>query len=258
LGEEVRIVAKEIFSSNLSIVHGDPSLDVVAAQILWDCDPMLWISFCEKYPQFKEINTWNEKDIVDRLLLIYECNKHQFQYSLQLMQSYWDEFGLMVMDIFSDIFQLAFFPSNPFTANLGIGFILPRNIEDRCFLVNYLMRTKEDFIRLCLHEISHFYFYKKAELLGLVEKDVNIREQERCWILSEIFVPLLLSDSRVVSMIGSSPMQTYVCEDSLVHQMHRQYLVFSAGKMGIDDFIAVLFKWDIDAASLNKRFVKKQ
>lgn len=228
----------------------DPKLDTIALKIVWERDQKLWKNYVVKrYLALNSIQIWNPRRTKKLLEQIYLDNQLELFRAQQNFRTWWNTVEDYWHLFLRDIFELNIREETCFNAYIGISPIFPRDIKNESFLVS-LCANRQDVLRICAHETSHFFFYRKIK-----ESSFAVQLDERClWVISELFVPLLFSDHRAISILGQMPQGSYICKQSLIKRCRRIYQKRLEGKISTRELIEHLLKIEIKAGELNTEF----
>ena len=239
--------------ANLALTEfyiNDPRLDTIALKIVWEKDRELWKNYVVKrYSVFGSINSWNSRRIKKLLKQIYLDNQLQLIQAQENFKVWWSAVEDRWYLFLGDVFDLKINKEMCFKAYIGISPIFPRDIKDESFLVP-LWGNRQDVLRICAHETSHFFFYRKIKEVRLPGKP----DKHRLWIVSELFVPLLFSDPRAISVLGQMPQESYICKQSLIKRCWEIYTKRVEGKITIKELIEHLLRVEIRSGELNTEF----
>ncbi|MBP6989701.1 hypothetical protein KBB48_02925 [Candidatus Shapirobacteria bacterium] len=228
----------------------DPKLDIIALKIVWERDQKLWQNFVVKrYPVFDLIQEWNFKKIRTLLKQIYLDNQVELLQAQQNFRTWWGAVENSWCLFLEDFFELRIMKGVCFMAYIGISPIFPRDINSESFLVPLTAKSR-DVLRICAHETSHFFFYRRA-------KEINFAVQpneQHLWLTSEVLVPLLFSNPRSIDILGKMSQGSYVCTQSLVERCRKIYQERLEGKISSEELIRCLLQTEIKAGELNFKF----
>lgn len=228
----------------------DPKLDAIAFKIIWERDQKLWQNFVVKrYPVFDLVQKWNSRKIKKLLKQIYLDNQVKLFQTQKDFKRWWGAVENRWYLFLEDLFELKLKEGAYFKAYIGVSPISPRDINNESFLVP-LTCQPQDVLRICAHEISHFFFYRKV-------KEINFAVQpdkQLLWLVSELLVPLLFSDPRSIDILGKMPQGSYICKQSLIERCSGIYQERLKGKIGSAELIERLLQVGIKAGELNPKF----
>ena len=227
----------------------DPKLDTIALKIVWERDQRLWKNFVEKYPIFVSIQRWSSRKIRKLLEQIYLDNQSELLRAQRNFRDWWSTVEDRWYLFLGDIFELKMEEGVCFKAYIGISPIFPRDIKDESFLVP-LCANRQEVLRICAHETSHFFFYRKIKEASFALQP----DKRRLWIISELFVPLLFSDHRAISILGQIPQGSYICKQTLIERCRGIYQERLEGKISGAELIERLLQVEIKDEELNTKF----
>lgn len=205
----------EKFKPRILFSWGDTRLDLIAAKICWDYDRNKWHHLQQLLPGLSRITAWDDKKIAKIFSNHYGDISETLVEKAGQFTAVWQEIEgdwLDLMELFFDSGRL--FANQSFMAHLGAGLIFPRDITAKSFLVSY-RSEKRALTRLCSHETSHFFFYHRLCQL-FPQLSAEIMRSKKVWLLSEILVPLLFSSAASRALLGHQPLESYVCQSSLI------------------------------------------
>lgn len=229
----------------------DPKLDIIALKIVWEKDQKLWQSLIvKKYPIFDSIQRWNSGRIRKLLERIYLDNQLELLWAQQNFRSWWSAVEDRWYLFLGDFFELKVEKEVYFKAYIGISPIFPRDLNDESFLVPLSARPR-DVLRICAHEISHFFFYRKIKEMNFAVQP----DEHHLWLISEVLVPLLFSDLRSINILGQMPPDSYLCKQSLIERCRVIYQERSKEKISSAELIERLLQVEIRAGELNPKFL---
>lgn len=229
----------------------DPKLDIIAFKIVWERDQRLWKNYVVKrYPVFGSIQIWNSRRIRKLLGQIYLDNRLELLQAQQNFRTWWSTVEDHWYRFLGDLFELKIGKEVCFDAYIGISPIFPRDIKDESFLVP-IRANRQKVLRICAHETSHFFFCRKIKEVGFAIQP----DEHRLWIISELFVPLLFSDSQTIRILGQMPQGSYICKQSLIERCREFYLRRSEGKITIQELLETLLQVEIKVEELNEKFL---
>lgn len=78
--------------------------------------------------------------------------------------------------------------------------IFPRFIESNSFMVSYRME-REDIFRVCIHEITHFIYFKKILELNPKITRKELEMPHDVWKISELLAPVIVNDAYIQKQI---------------------------------------------------------
>lgn len=152
--------------------------------------------------------------------------------------------------LLEDVFEIKIRGKVCFNAHIGISPIFPRDINNESFLLP-LYASRRDVLRICAHETSHFFFYRRI-------KEINFTVQpneEHLWLISEVLVPLLFCDSRSVNILGKMPQGSYICKQSFIERCRGVYQERLENKISSAELIECLLHIEIKTEELNPKFL---
>jgi hypothetical protein len=104
--------------------------------------------------------------------------------------------------------------------------VCPRFIESNSFLVTYFY-NKDAKLRICAHEMSHFLYFKKLNLL-FPNENIDTEYPSNDWLLSEIIAPLLINSDDIQKYIGQKDEFYAPSEieniDQIINQIEFEYI----------------------------------
>lgn len=228
----------------------NPGLDLAGLKIVWANDRSLWKGYVEELDErFQSLEAWDSKQVETILDSVYLERREEMLVAKDRFARWWGDCERSWLSLLSNVFELNQLQDDSFKAEIGIAPIFPRNIEQRSFLVP-LRGSKKKIIRVCAHEISHFFFYQKFEKL---EHSLQ-KEDKKVWVVSELLVPLLFKDSRAQSILGSMPQETYICKKSVISRAWDIYQQRVKGKYNGRELIEALLAMEIKSEELNSQF----
>lgn len=229
----------------------DPKLDTIALKIIWERDQKLWQNFVVKrYPLFNSIQRWNSRKIGRLLKQIYLKNQSELLQAQQNFITWWSAVEDRWYLFLGEIFEIKIKREVCFNAHIGISPIFPRDINDESFLI-LLFASRQDVLRICAHETSHFFFYRRI-------KEINFAVQpgkQRLWLTSEVLVPLLFRDPHSINILGKMPQDSYICKPSLIERCCGIYQERLEGKISSAELIERLLQAEIKTEELNPGFL---
>jgi len=229
-------------------------LELIALEIVWKNNRSLWKTFLlQHFPVFSEVKNWNTKTIKGLAAGVYEERKDEIVKASQLFREWWSPLEQGWFLFLEDIFELKIGMMS-FKAAVGISPISPRNLEEESFLVPFYT-TRQNLIRLCAHETSHFYFYRKIKKMNPFLKRKIIISSGYLWLLSEMLVPLMLDDPKVINAIGKTDTKSYVCKSSPPTQLKILYNLLTKKKIDSKDFFEKIMKIKIHTSDLNQKLI---
>ena len=243
-------INKESYGIEVDFRIGNPTLDLVALRIIWDKDKKLWQDFAKRFQIFTIIRDWEDK--VGRTLIqeVYDSRQQDFLQAKQIFKEWWSENENRWFSFLAEVFELNGMDNNIiFSADIGIAPISPRDLSQERFLVPFYA-PKTGVKRICAHETSHFFFYRKI-------KEINFAAQpnrRHLWLISEVFVPLLFGDPRSIGILGQMPQDSYVCEQSLIEKCRQIYREGLERKINTQKLLERLLQVEIKTEELNKKF----
>lgn len=230
----------------------NPRLDTIALKIIWERDQRLWKKYVAKeYPIFDSIRTWDSGRVRELLAQTYLDNRSRLSQARLDFRAWWNVVENRWYMFLRDFLELKIGGEVCFKAHIGISPISPRDVEDESFLVPlYINRQKV--LRICAHETSHFFFYRKArEIDFAVQPDAH-----HLWLVSEVLVPLLFGDQRSINIIGQMPVDSYLCKRSLIERCGGIYEARLEKRINSEEFINRLLRVKIGNGELNARFLR--
>lgn len=228
----------------------EPELDIIALKIVWEMDRKLWENYVlKKFPIFNSIQAWDTKRIVMLLRQVYLDRQRELFQAQQNFVSYWSAVENRWYLFLEHIFELKIEKKAYFDAYIGIAPIFPRDLEVESFLVP-LSSHPQDILKICAHETSHFFFYRKVKEINFVVQP----DASHLWIVSELLVPLLFSDHRVIANLGQMPQSSYICQQSLIERCRKIYQKRLKEKINAENLIKQLLQVKIKAGELNEKF----
>jgi len=243
-----------ISNPELKFIADEPDMDIIALKIIWERDRELWNVFAKRFPVFCQVDVWNEEKVGSILKEIYPSIRRQLNDSRSNFEIWWRELEKDVYCFFNDFFQAkSFFQKDNFYAAIGIAPISPRDIAQKRFLVQYYLNKKE-LLTKCIHEISHFYFYKKIEEFNIALGGLGLLDDKQLWILSELIVPFLLRDKRFATLLGEVTLSSYVCKPVLLEKVKPIYEKRLLDIINIEDFFLELARMEIKKDELNAKY----
>lgn len=172
------------------ILHFYPQLDpkMLAAYSPSDKQKYLSDVFGNIYSELKEE--------IDRKVICY--NDHFQRHKQQIEQALSDAFHLDASCVFNDL-----------TGNVTVNPICPRYLKEHCFDVFY-MNSERGALGLSLHEVIHFFWFHVWN--GHFRDDYDEYETPSLkWILSEMVVETIMSDTRLSSLNPYFPRENGGC-----------------------------------------------
>lgn len=143
--------------------------------------PDVWYRFCEEVPTFSVA-------FFSYVIPVQAIITHIRYYKIicdskKIYIKFWNEQGSNIIEYLNTIFDME--GNFDVTAFVCITPLFIRNINRKFFLLptNASVNRLEE---LLLHEISHFYFYKKTEGLNI--------NSHFLWKISELIVPFIIED----------------------------------------------------------------
>ena len=137
-----------------------------------------------------------KKIIYDFFSDLRKKRKNKIDKTLKNLKSSWGKIEKDIFGALSDITETNLSRNSSISAFLSFNPICPRHIETKEFLI-YIFFNKKEMLATMIHEIFHFYFFKKfSEIFPKVDKkkyDAPYLE----WCLSEIIVEAVLNDKKV-------------------------------------------------------------
>lgn len=228
----------------------NPRLDTIALKIIWEKDHELWQNLIVKrYPLFDSIQKWNAKKIGRLLKQIYLKNRPELLQAQQNFRIWWNAVEDRWYLFLEDLFELKLRGRVCFRAYIGVSSISPRDINDESFLVPLTVRPR-DVLRICAHEISHFFFYRRTKEINFAVQP----DEQHLWLISEVLVPLLFSDPRSIDILGKMPQGSYICKPSLIERCRGIYQERLEEKINSTELIKRLLQIEIKEGGLNTKF----
>ncbi len=228
----------------------DPTLDLIALRIIWKKDRRLWLDFAKRFPIFTTLSVWEDEACQSLIRKVYDDRRQEFLQARQFFNGWWSEIEDRWFSFLLEVFESDSANNNmTFFADIGIAPISPRDLDKERFLIPFYV-SKSGVKRICAHETSHFFFYRKVK-----EINFTVQPDERhLWLISEIFVPLLFSDHRSVSILGQMPQDSYICKQSLIERCQRIYQEELERETGVKNLLKRLLQVKIVAEELNQEF----
>jgi hypothetical protein len=229
---------------------GDPDLDLVALRIIWNKDKKLWRDFVKRFSVFATMGDWEDK--VGRVLIweVYDDKQQELLQAKQTFKEWWSESESRWFSFLAEVFESTGVSNITFFADIGIAPISPRDLNQERFLIPFYV-SKAGVKRICAHETSHFFFYRKIK-----EIDFAVQPDEHhLWLISEVFVPLLFGDYRAVDILGQMPQDSYICKHSLIEKCRQVYQEGLERRINIQELLERLLRIEIKTEELNKEFL---
>ncbi|QQG52755.1 MAG: hypothetical protein HY931_00790 [Candidatus Falkowbacteria bacterium] len=238
---------------NLIILKHSNFLGAIALEIVKDNDSELWHKIIQDYPELAELHSPDRRQLSKALTKIRKRLRPEFDLAAKQFALWWPEISPQVTGFFEKFFCLQNTEPKTFSAAIGIGPIYPRDLVKESFLLPYFA-TKIDFAKISIHEISHFYFYRKMK--ELAEK-INLPSTHDLWIISEILVPSLINSRELKSLTDGIPFSCYATNDALIKSSAQIYDHFWQQEKNADLFWPELLNLKIGAEDLNPKYSPK-
>ena len=230
----------------------NPELDAVALKIVWERDQRLWKKHVvKKYPIFDSVQIWNSRRVKKLLARIYLDHQSSLSQAQLDFRIWWHAVESRWYAFLRDFFELEISGKVCFKVYIGVSPIFPRDIKNESFLVS-LHVNRQKALRICAHETSHFFFYRKIREINFVVQP----NTHHVWVISEILVPLLFNDQRSIDIIGQMPIDSYLCKQSLIEKCDEIYRARLEGRINSEEFIHRLLRVKIKNGELNAKFFK--
>lgn len=235
---------------NLIILKNSNFLGSIALEIIKDKDSELWNKIIKDYPELAELPASNRRQLAQALTKIKKRLRPEFNLAANKFEIWWTEISCELEQFFEKFFCLQTSEPKNFSAAIGIGPIYPRDLKTESFLLPYFA-DKIDFTRISIHEISHFYFYRKVKELA---DKIDLPSAHHLWIISEVLVPSLLNSLELKALSGGVPYSCYAANDSLVQNCAQIYDYFWKQEKNADLFWQELLNLKISAEDLNPKY----
>lgn len=140
-----------------------------------------------------DLKSWQEHDettqfniVKDKATLIFQEKESEIQKSVSNIQKLWDENQEKIEECFKNVFGE--FPNmNCFASSTFNNVIFPRYLDTKCFDFYYGM-SDEAFLRVAIHEITHFIWFEKVKKLMPEFSREEYEYPSPVWLFSEIAV----------------------------------------------------------------------
>lgn len=205
---------------NLKISSSYSSLSSIALQLTKDHNEDLWKYLADHHPEIAGMASFAKNDFSRTMKNIRSRLREEFILAANQFRMWWPTSQNTISEFFEIFFALKNPEQRTFYASLGISTICPRDTTKGTFIIPYLA-NKPEFFRICSHEISHFYFFKKMKELS---REIAIPPEKDIWIISEVLVPCLLNSDRLVEFSEKVPYQCYAASNHLVEMCRQIYV----------------------------------
>lgn len=146
----------------------------------------------------------------DKLYDIYLENEKLLQEKVGVYEEYWNRYESQISEAFSEQFGINCSAEfSDLVCNISLNPISPRYLIEHSFDVFYL-NSERGALGNALHEITHFIWFSVWNQLYNDSYD-EYETPSLKWILSEMVVELILSDSRLCSINPYYPRENGGC-----------------------------------------------
>ncbi len=235
----------------LAVSQKNDFLNVIALEIIKRNNQELWEDTIDKYPELSDLPNYDRRQVYQALKKIKIRLKDEFNLSADKSENWWMESSSAINVYFDNFFQLTGQSTLHATADIGIGPIYPRNIATNRFLVPYFA-DKNCFLKISIHEISHFYFYLKV---AEISQRIKLPSKNRLWVISEILVPSLINSEEIKDLTGGIPYKSYAAKDSLVKKCADIYADCWINHKDSDLFWKMIFTLEIKIQDINPEYL---
>jgi len=248
---------KKIPTPHINFRLDKPRLDIIALRIILEKDDKLWNNFILKqYPQLATIKKIKpyilNKTFTREVKKIYNNRQNQLVDAQYKFSKWWFPIEKRWFSFLKEIFELNnITANNVFTAYIGISPIFPRDIENETFLLPFYINRKK-LLRLCAHETSHFFFYRKIKEINFAVQP----DERHLWLISELLVSLLFSDPRSIGILGQMSQSSYICKQSLIERCREIYQRRLGREITIQELLEHLLQVEIKRGEVNEKFLK--
>lgn len=245
-------INKECYGMKIDFRIGDSTLDLVALRIIWNKDRGLWRDFTKRFPIFTAIRDWKDKPVRVLIRDVYNDRRQEFLRAKQFFGEWWSESKGRWFSFLTEVFELSDINNDiTFSADIGIAPISPRDLSQERFLIPFYI-SKTGVKRICAHETSHFFFYRKIKEINFVVQPGECH----LWLISEVFVPLLFGDHRSMAILGQMSQESYICKQSLIERYRQIYQEGLERKTNIQELLERLLQVEVKTEELNQEFLK--
>lgn len=154
------------------------------------------------YKEWEKLDSASQKDIVSKnTRAIYKEKKSDLQKSVVYYQNLWDENKAQIEKCFKNVFG-EIPDQNCFASSTFNNEIFPRYLDAKRFDFYYGM-SDEAFLRVAIHEITHFIWFDKVKKLM---PEISRQEYEYpspVWVFSEIAVDQVFWSQEYFSKISA-------------------------------------------------------
>lgn len=184
-------------------------------------------SVVETLPQIR-----SKKDVQDAIDYVYKCLDNKLAEAITFLKNNQDNL-FKIAKILSQKFDICL--RNPITIVPAVCPVAPRWIDKQTFLVPYYW-SQNTILRVCAHEMTHFWYFAKLHQLFPDEK-IDTESPGADWLISEIIVIEVVNSPEIIA-ITSETDEVFIPDGVVSSQQVEQIqqLFRDSFKSGLDRF----------------------
>lgn len=156
-----------------------------------------------------------KKEIIKNIVSpIYDVKLNQMNLKKDEFSKFWNENSMIVCQEFQNIFKIGFSGIKQYDVEIGINPVCPRYLDDFAFDV-YYVKSKEDALETCIHELIHFYWFQifNENFPEIPKSKFEAPFAE--WLLSEIAVDPIIYYSKLRNYCREKPAYNYLYNEKI-------------------------------------------
>lgn len=164
----------------------------------------------------------------------YQESEQLMKQKIATVSERWNEVSDTVFQILDKIYGITYPDKQVIQANFTINYMCPYDYENQSFSINFRKST-EEIIESCIHELIHFYWFRKWELIF---KDKYNKYHHLIWKFSEIAIDAIFIETDLKRFcVREKPAYQYFYKIELHKKNLMEYFRELFVQNGIEEFM---------------------